>query len=560
MTHITRRFLTLSNGHQIHYRQAGSGPAMILMHPSPISSEALIPAMRIFAERFTCIAIDTPGYGLSDDFVTEKKELWGYADAVALFLDAYSLRDAIIYGAATGAQIGTQFAKRYPSRTRLLILDGAGHFSDEDIKLFSDGYFVDLTPRRDGTHLLAAWDASRHLSVFFPWTSGELRHRIQADPAPPNAIQSHVNDMLRAGPNYTEAYWEAMKVEKHANTVAVQVPTLLSFNTGSVMRGHTKALIDQGLPNNFTIVRSEPTTRYAALLEAAAAYAEAKPCPRPPEQTVSLSALQNIMVDVPGGQLRARLCAQGEGRPLVAIHDPAGSSALVEPMLTPYLGRRPVIAFDNPGNGESDAVSDTINSESYATVLNAALDTLGYEDVDVIGRYSGGPVAMEMSFQRPQRVTHVVQAGVSLYEGEEQRNLIDNYTPSIAPRWDGRHLMTAWSIMRDQSLYWPWFNQTKDGIIWQDGAIDVSLTHLRVQEMLKCGDRYQEAYKAMWRYPMRDKLPRLTAPCLLCHPTWEPVAYTTDLAHAVAPECQTAELPAAMTDWHMQLDAFFQST
>jgi hypothetical protein len=149
---------------------------------------------------------------------------------------------------------------------------------------------------------------------------------------------------------------------------------------------------------------------------------------------------------------------------------------------------------------------------------------------------------------------------VSLYEGEEQTRLAENYTPSVAPRWDGRHLITAWSVMRDQSLYWPWFNQTKDGIIWEDGAINVAMTDLRTRELLKCGNRYQDAYNAMWRYPMREKLPKLSIPCLLCHPSWEPVGYTTALAQAIHPKSQSAELPPAMSDWHKQLDIFFSAS
>ncbi|MEQ8508145.1 MAG: alpha/beta hydrolase [Rhodospirillaceae bacterium] len=557
---ITRRFLTLPDGNQVHFRTAGRGPAMILMHPSPISSAALIPAVTAFSEKFTCIALDTPGYGLSDDFVTDKIDLIGYADAVAQILDALNLESAVIYGAATGAQIGTQFACRYPKRTRLLILDGAGHFTDEDRAQFADGYFVDITPRRDGTHLLAAWDASRHLSVFFPWMSNRLDQRVQADTQSPEAIQLHVDDMLRAGPKYKEAYWEAMRYEDHSATVKVKVPTLLSYNAGSMMRSHTEALINKGLPDNFTVVPCDPKTRYTALLTAAADFASKSPYINFPAQTDRASTIQNMMVDVPGGQLRARVCLEGEGLPLMAIHDPAGSSLLVEPMLKPYVGRRPVIAFDNPGNGESDAAIDIVDSENYAKVLHAALDSLGINQLDVIGRYSGGPVAMEMSFQKPQRIRHVVQAGVSLYEGEEQARLIENYTPSVAPRWDGRHLMTAWSVMRDQSLYWPWFNQTKEGIIWEDGAIDVAMTDLRTRELLKCGDRYQDAYNAMWRYPMREKLPKLQVPCLLCHPSWEPMGYTTALAQAIDPRCLSAELPPAMADWHASLDAFFDAS
>ncbi len=515
--------------------------------------------MTEFSKRFTCIALDTPGYGLSDDSVSEKDELWGYTDVVAQVLDAFGLDTAVVYGAATGAQIGVQFARRYPARTRLLVLDSAGHFDDDDIARFEKDYFVNLTPRRDGRHLLEAWDASRHLTVFFPWMASHASDRVHADVAPPQIIQHHVDDMLRAGPNYKDAYWQAMLAEKHANAVQVTVPVLLSRNDGSMMKHHTDTLIAKGLPENFTIVPCTPVDRYAALCAAAHAAAGGGPGGTLPDQTGDAPQIRNVMVDVPGGQLRARLCLQGEGRPLVAIHDPAGSSHLVEPILTPYLGRRPVIAFDNPGNGESDAVIDTYTSETYATVLNAALDSLGVDEADVIGRYSGGPVAMEMWFQSPKRIKHLVQAGVSFYEGDEQAWLVENYTPSIAPRWDGSHLMTAWSVMRDQSLYWPWFNQTKDGILWNDGAIDVALTHLRVVEMLKCGDCYQQAYNAMWCYPMREKLPAVTIPTLLCHPPWEPVAYTTALAHDAAPNTQAAEVPPSMTDWHTVLDPFFDA-
>jgi pimeloyl-ACP methyl ester carboxylesterase len=533
---------------------------MILLHPSPISSAALLPAMKEFSKRFTCIAVDTPGYGLSDDSVADKADLWGYADALAQVLDAFSLDGAVIYGAATGAQIGVQFARRYPSRTRLLILDSAGHFDDDEVARFEKNYFVDLTPRRDGRHLLEAWDASRHLTVFFPWMASRQSERVCADVAPPHIIQDHVDDMLRAGPNYKDAYWQAMVVEKHSNTTQVTAPVLLARNEGGMMKHHTDALIAKGLPDNFTVVACTPADRYQTIRDAAAAFAASCPVPTVPGQTSPRPVMQNMMVEVPGGQLRARVCLQGQGRPLVAIHDPAGSSLLVEPILNPYLGRRPVIACDNPGNGESDDILGAYTSETYATVLTAALDGLGCEEADLIGRYSGGPVAMEMWFQAPQRIRHLVQAGVSFYEGEEQSRLIENYTPSIAPRWDGRHLMTAWSIMRDQSLYWPWFNQTKDGILWNDGAIDVGLTHLRVAEMLKCGDRYQQAYSAMWRYPMRDKLPRVTIPTLLCHPPWEPVAYTTALAHEAAPNTQVAELPPSMADWHTVLDPFLNAS
>lgn len=568
---ITRHFLPLSypgaNGRQVHYRRAGSGPALIIMHPSPNSSASMTAAIDAFSGAFTCIAVDTPGFGLSDPIVADATMLWGYADALAQIMDALGLPQAFIYGAATGAQIGIQFARRYPNRVHVLLLDANGDFSDEDISV---GYFRDITPRRDGSHLLTIWDMCRHLSVFFPWQSTKAEHRLNVDVASPASIQHSVNDYLRAGPNYKDAYYQAMLVERWENTREVKVPVLMTRNSGSALLRHTDALIAKGLPGNFTIVQCDSRSRYALQLAALQVWIAGKAFPPAPPAPADIqpnaARIQNMYFKARGGLLRARVNLGGAGRPLVALHDPAGAASLVEPVIAPYVGRRPVIALDLPGNGESDNLigdpafgggPDAITSANYAAIVNEALVGAGIDGVDVFGRYSGGPVAMEMSFQAPRLVHRLALAGIGMYEGTERRSLLENYTPSIAPKWDGSHLVTAWAVMRDQGLFWPWFNRTKTGILRNDNAIDVGLIHLRVAEMLKIGDQYQNAYAAMWTYPMGERLPQMKAPTLICAPAWEPIYAKMAECHAVAPHTRTAVLPPRMGDWWRVLDDFW---
>jgi len=560
---VTRHFLPLGDGRQVHYRRAGAGPPLVVMHPSPNSSASMGAAIAAFAEIFTCIALDTPGYGLSDDIVEDPAELWGYADALARVLDALGIDRTCIYGAATGAQIGIQFARRYPGRTALLMLDANGDFGGTAGAHIAEGYFIDTTPVRDGSHLLRIWDACRHLSVFFPWQSTRKADRLAVDVAPPEAIQQQVNDYLRAGPGYKKAYAAAMAVERWENTQQVGVPTLMTRNAGSVLLPHTDALIAKGLPANFTVLPCEPATRYRVQVEAARLRLAALGLPRPPpppgDHATAAVRVQNFYARARGGQLRIRGHLGGAGRPILALHDPAGSSRLVEPILAPYLGRRPILALDLPGNGESDNVIDPgrITAAAYAEIVIEALAALGVRELDVIGRYSGGPIAMEMSFQAPALTRHLVLAGVGIYEGAEQHDLLQNYTPSIAPQWDGGHLIRAWAIMRDQGLFWPWFNRTKAGILWNDNAIDVAMIHLRVMEMLKIGDQYRQAYAAMWTYPMRERLPRLTTPSLFAVPRWEPIYAKNAECAALAPGARTADLAPAMADWHAALTPFF---
>ena len=54
------------NGVRIHYKRAGSGPVLILLHGSPLSSRSWSGLIPRLAERFTVIAPDIRGHGLSE--------------------------------------------------------------------------------------------------------------------------------------------------------------------------------------------------------------------------------------------------------------------------------------------------------------------------------------------------------------------------------------------------------------------------------------------------------------------------------------------------------------
>ncbi len=562
---MQRMFVT-AGGSQFHVRRAGEGPPVILLHPSPQSSAFSVPMATRLAKNFTAIAVDTPGYGLSDPLPGgyQGPGLTDYIQPLVDLLDALDIEKAAFYGNATGAEISHIFAAAHPERVAVCMLDTAGHASDEEVDHLTDGYFPDVTPVRDGGHLLTHWDMVRSLNLFAPWQFRSKANRLSVDMPPPEVIHAKMLDYLRAGPGYADAYRPAFYTAKHDLISRVTVPATLTRWEAKPNLEEIDALISMGLPENFTILRAGPTVeeRQAVsenyLLEH---YLRAgTPAPPHPDQIDrSAPRLQKTYIDVDGGKLFARVCLAGEGRPILGLHDPAGSSSRLIPFLTPYLGKRPVIAPDNPGCGESDALltPEDISTEAYARYAAQALDALGIADVDVVGRYSGGQVAMELSAQRPGLVKHIVQAGVQIFTDEERPDLLANYTPSIAPRWDGGHLLTAWSVVRDMSLFWPWYNRTKDGIIPRDANLDPLFLNSRVQDLLKMGDAYQNAYAASFTYPMAEKLAALDVPCLLMD--WPGAASSGRLAMATAaaPACQTADMPEDLTALPDRLDPFF---
>lgn len=560
-----RRFVTLADGTQLHCRILGAGPPVILLHPSPQSGSFSLPMARRLAPNFTAIALDTPGYGLSDPLPgrPSRPPLDAYVAPLRGFLDALGLRKVALYGNATGAEIAQLFAHAHPERVALCMLDTAGHKEDAALDRMLDGYFPDVTPRRDGGHLLTHWDMVRSLSLFSPWHATDAAHRLAVDLPSPAALHAMLLDYLRAGPDYAAAYRPAFYTAKHELISRIRVPATLTRWAGKPDLSEVDALIARGLPPNFTVLRPGPGVDER--LGAAESHLlrhyrpGAEPMPDlPPQVDARASRWQSTFVDVPGGQLFARVSLAGGGRPWLGLHDPAGSSRRVEGLLTPWLGERPLLALDNPGNGESDPLlpREQISIANYAKYAEAALDALGWDEVDVLGRYSGGQVAMELAARRPGRVRHIVQAGVQIFDPAEIDSLLANYTPSIAPRWDGSHLVTAWAIVRDMSLFWPWYDRRVSAVIRRDAAIDANSLDRRVQDLLKIGDAWQEAYAASFRYPMAQRLAELQVPCLLAdYPgaaSWPRLAQ----AQACAPRVAVGELDADPVAWRRRVEEF----
>ena len=212
-----------------------------------------------------------------------------------------------------------------------------------------------------------------------------------------------------------------------------------------------------------------------------------------------------------------------------------------------------------PNSGESDRLlaRPEVSIGRYAGYVTEALQSLGWDHVDVIGRYSGGQTAVELSLGAPGRVRRIVNAGVMIFDNAERADHLARYTPSIAPRWDGAHLVTAWRSFRHQTLFWPWYNRTAEAIVRRDAESDPRALHTRMVDVFKVGDGYQDAYAASFRYPMSERLNRLTVPCLLTDIPATGSYPRVAAAKAAAPACQTADLAEDPARWKGMFDRFF---
>lgn len=106
--------------------------------------------------------------------------------------------------------------------------------------------------------------------------------------------------------------------------------------------------------------------------------------------------------------VRLHYLTRGSGRHVLLVHG-LGSSGGDWAFQVPALeAHRRVILPDLRGSGLSDAPPGPYSIATLAADLWALADSLGVEELDVVGFSLGGAVALEMALQRPDRVTRLV--------------------------------------------------------------------------------------------------------------------------------------------------------
>ncbi|MEO0441138.1 MAG: alpha/beta hydrolase [Pseudomonadota bacterium] len=514
---MQRRYVTLSDGRQVHYRHAGEGPAMLLLHPSPQCSEAIIPALMALSEVCECHALDTPGYGLSDDIPEARPDMGHYADSVIATADALGMEQFYLYGAATGSQVAIELGKRYPERVKMIMLDTNGHVSDEDRERVLDGYFPDVTPRRDGGHLMTYWDMSRHLFVSFPWQSDRVEDRLSIPLPPVEFIQTMFLRYLRAGTGYAKAYRPAFETEKRAHMDGLDVPTTMMRWEGSIALAITDALIAEGVPDCLEVLHAGPAlenrfqVQVEALRKGIATHGDTPPL-QPQQNRLAPDALERCYFASGASQIHAQVNRRGSGRPLVLIHDLLASSDQIRSRAEPHIGHRPVMLIDLPGHGASapDPETPALTLDSLAESIAPAITAFTGSEVDIEGTGLGGAIAAMLAKLVPVQNVHLVDPVP--FTNAERTELEGAAIPDLGPRMDGSHLTAAWAMVIDSEYYWPWFNTTPAGMRTSDPCLDPEWLHLRVSDILRTGAGFADLVRLGMNVDWQQELDRLERP------------------------------------------------
>lgn len=97
----------------------------------------------------------------------------------------------------------------------------------------------------------------------------------------------------------------------------------------------------------------------------------------------------------------------GENPPFVMMHGFPDDHHIYD-RLTPLLSPRRVIAFDFFGYGQSGRAARTGEQTAPLEDLTTVLDSLGLDEVVLVGHDAAGPVAIEYGLEHPARVPQLV--------------------------------------------------------------------------------------------------------------------------------------------------------
>jgi pimeloyl-ACP methyl ester carboxylesterase len=520
---VRRHFVTVGR-RQVHYRRAGAGPVVAMLHISPLSSRTFVPVMERLADQFTLIALDTPGYGSSDPLALPSPAVADYALSLREVLDALGVGRVLLYARATGTTIATEFARQNPDRAEALVVENLAMIGEDQREMLKDRFAPSFDPEWDGSHLLRAWSWWRNFNLFWPWFDRRRASRQGVDIPAAASIHEDVMDLLRSGPGYRlapDAVFRysplpALAELKAPMTVFSRAPTVGSGGSSiewlDRLLAHAPSItVERYSTEPFNMAHqldpgSPAFTAYVGKLRELFERHAPSPDAPPVVSTARLDGrISRSYVATPDGDLLLRQVGEGRSRPVLLLHDFPRSSASLSELALGLAPRRLVLTPDLPGFGESDRLSGPVRDlADYLPPISAQLDTLGIREVDVYGTGAGGLIAAELA-AHDGRVKSIVLDDVPLFTRTERDLLSGCQSSPVEPCSDGTHLIRAWARVQDASLFWPWCNRTRDCIRW-DEPVEPDVLHERTLELLEAAPDEEPAQRAAIEYPVLDRL------------------------------------------------------
>ncbi len=223
---IRRGFADVAHG-QMHYRAAGDGAPLLLLHGSPGSSKQLVKLIADLSAGRRVIAPDTAGNGDSDGVPLDTPTICDLAAVLPGFLDALGIDHLDVYGSHTGAAIAAELALLVPGRIGRVVLDGVQVLTPAAREDVMAHYAFPFPADLEGAYLMRAFQFCRDQYIFYPWY--KRTRQAQRSGGLPDARDLHdwLLEVLKANETFHLNYRAAFQWEPAARLPLLEKKVLV---------------------------------------------------------------------------------------------------------------------------------------------------------------------------------------------------------------------------------------------------------------------------------------------------------------------------------------------
>ncbi len=245
------RFVEL-DGNVVHYVDEGSGSTLLMLHGNPVWSFVYREVIAALRDRFRCIALDLPGFGLSTGAPGYRYTAQEHADVLVSFLDHLGLSELTLVGHNWGGPLGLYAAEQRPGTFERLVMTNTWAWplnGDLSSEVFSRGMGnpvgravirrFDLLTRG----FIPAAHKRRKLS------EAEMAHYLQAAPTPERRHPAAVlpGELVGARPFFT-------RLADHLDPLR-SLPTLILWaERDPIFTDKYRTRLEATFPNHTTTV------------------------------------------------------------------------------------------------------------------------------------------------------------------------------------------------------------------------------------------------------------------------------------------------------------------
>ncbi len=205
--------------------------------------------------------------------------------------------------------------------------------------------------------------------------------------------------------------------------------------------------------------------------------------------------------------------ADADGIPVIFIHGLSGCWQNWLEQLPYFAAGRRTIAVDLPGFGQSEMPAQDISMTNYATAIDGLMNELGIDAAQIVGNSMGGFIGAELAIQHPARVERLVlvaAAGLSIESIRTER------TTGLRHRAENI-VFFGLGHVASRSQQVALRARLRAALLLIVAAHPSKLPGpLAAQQVLGSGKPgFSDALEAMCRYPLRDRLEKISCPTLI---------------------------------------------